>query len=177
MTDDREEEQLSARQLRRREVKRAGRRSAAAAHTLMLMPEHLFTRLDLDQELREAFTGARAIRNTGARRREERRLAGVLRQGGLDELEALLARQDQAGQADARLFKQVEAWRERLLTDSKDALAEFYEQHPGQQGSPLHQLVRQAISEQTKGKPKGAKRALFRHIAAVLREREPDAQG
>ena len=163
---------LSPRQLRRREVKEAGRRSSAVAHTLMLLPDQALLRLGLDPDLREGFLKARTIRNTGARRREERRLAGVLRLGDLDEIEQMLRRQEEGGQADARLFKKVEAWRARLIAGGREALEAFHEANPDQRGPTLHQLVRQAMQEEAHGKPRGAKKALFRHIAGVLKEQE-----
>jgi len=169
-TED-DQEQLSPRQLRRREVKEAGRRSSSAAHQLMLMPDQALLRLDLEPQLRDAFIKARTIRNTGARRREERRLAGVLRLGSLDEIEETLKRQEEGGLADARLFKQVEVWRAQLITGGKETREAFFNEHPGQDGGALHRMVRLAIKEDSRGKPRGAKKALFRYIAGVLKER------
>ncbi len=165
-----EDENISSRQEARRKVKEAGRRSAAAAHTLMQMPEMSLRRLDLDQGLREAFLAARAIHNRGARRREERRLAGVLRRGDLNEIEEQLSSQEQAGQADARLFQQVEAWRARLIEGDTTALAEFHQTHPAQEPRTMDKMVHEARREQARGKPRGAKKALFRHIATLLKE-------
>lgn len=164
-----DEEELSPRQLARRKVKEAGRRSSEAAHTLMLMPEMALRHLDLEEELRDAFLRARELQNVGARRREERRLAGVLRQGDLGEIEQQLSRQEQTGQADARLFKQVEAWRSRLIEDGEPALEEFHRQHPDQEQRTLDKMVHEARREHLQGKPRGAKKALFRQIATVLK--------
>lgn len=167
-----DEEGLSSRQQARRMVKEAGRRSSEAAHAMMLMPEASLRRLDLEGDLRDAFLRARAMQNRGARRREERRLAGVLRQGNLDEVEEQLSRQEEAGQADARLFQQAEAWRARLLEDGKPALEAFHLQHPNLERRTVDKLVHEACREHERGKPRGAKKALFRHIAGLLKEVE-----
>lgn len=163
---DQQQEQLSPRQLARRKVKEAGRRSSEAAHTLMQMPEMALRHIDLEEELRDAFLRARKIPQMGARRREQRRLAGVLRQGDLDQLEQKLTAQD--GAADARLFKQVEAWRTRLIEDGKPALEQFHQQHPGLEQRILDKMVHEACREQQYGKPRGAKKALFGHLATIL---------
>ena len=160
---------LTTRQLARRKVKSDGRRSAEAAHQLMLMPEAALGRLDLDEELRHAFLHARTIQHPGARRREERRLAGVLRQGDLGDIEEKLASQEQSGRADGRLFKQVEAWRTRLISGGAEALEAFHLEHPGQERRVLDKMVHAAAREDSRGKPKGAKKALFRHIATILK--------
>lgn len=167
--DKEESEQLSPRQLARREVKQQGRRSAAAAHELMTMPAASLRRLELDPELSQGFMRAREIKSTGARRREERRLAGVLRQHELDEIEGLLSSQEQSGRADARMFQQAEAWRARLINEGEAALEQFHLQHPEQQRRVLDRMVHDARREAQHGKPKGAQKALFRHIADVLK--------
>lgn len=162
-------EQLTPRMQKRRAIKAAGRRSAAAAHTLMLMPDADLRRLDMDEELIASFLKAREINHVGARRREERRLAGVLRLGDLDEMEEKLASQEKSGKADGRMFKQAEAWRTRLLIDGAEALEAFYLAFPGQERQVLDELFHDACREDVQGKPKGAKKALFRHIADVLK--------
>ncbi len=169
-----DEEKLSPRQVARRKVKQAGRRSSEAAHTLMLMPEYLLRRLEMEEGLRVAFLKAREFKSSGARRREERRLAGVLRQGDIGEIEQLLASQEQFDKADARLFKQVVVWRTRLIDDDRLALDDFHQKYPGQEVRTLDKMVHEARREQLKGKPKGAKKALFRHIATVLKEARQD---
>ncbi len=167
---NRDKEELSPRQLARRKVKEDGRRSGEAAHTLICMPEMTLRRLDMDPDLRDAFLKAQTIQNRGARRREERRLAGVLRRGDLDEVEEQLASQEKAGQADARLFQQAEAWRTRLLEEGRPALDAFLEQYTEQEERALHKLTRDACREHVRGKPRGAKKELFRHIATLLKE-------
>lgn len=164
---DEQDEAESPRQQARRERKEAGDRSAQAAHTLMQLPEAEVGRLQLDDDLRAAVDRARAVIPRVARRREERRLAKELRNVDLGELEArLTSLQDQA-QADVRTFQRAEAWRARLLQE--DAAAEaFHAEHPGLDRKRWHQLVNSAQREQNRGKPRGAKRELFRAVMAVL---------
>lgn len=162
------EDKLSPRQLARQQVREAGKRSSKAAHTLMSMPESALQHLDLDKDLISEFIMARNIKTSGARRREERRLAGTLRQEDLNEIEAQLTSADKADKADAHLFKQTESWRTRLIAED-NALVEFHEQYAGQDQRIFAKLVHEAQREQQGGKPKGASKALFRHIASVLK--------
>ena len=152
-----------------RKVKADGRRSSEAAHKLMLMTEAALKHLDLEVELRDAFLKARNLPTPGARRREERRLAGVLRLGDLGEIEQRLANQEEGGRADGRLFKMVEAWRTRLIAGDTAALEAFHQEHPGQERRVLDKMIHEAVREDARGKPKGAKKALFRYIATTLK--------
>ena len=50
------------------------------------------------------------------------------------------------------------------------ALDAFHEQHPDQERRTLDKLVHEAGRERLSGKPRGAGKALFRHVAALLKE-------
>jgi ribosome-associated protein len=88
VTDD----DRSARQIARAEIRRAGDLSAKLARTLMTISQKKLEKLALDEELREAVDRARAIPSHAARRRAERTLAGELRRYDLDEVAAELAK-------------------------------------------------------------------------------------
>jgi len=163
--DDREGE--SRRQIARRAQRTAGERSARLAQALMKLPASALGKLGLDEDLRGAVDRARAVTAHVARRRAERALAGELRGIDLVELEAKLARVHATGAADARTFHLAETWRARMIEGGVPAAAEF----PGGAGDPLPRLIEQAQRERDTGRPPGAARALFRHIAAVLNAR------
>lgn len=150
----------------------AGERSADLAHLLLELPDAAVQRLQLDDELREAVERARSTRPRVARRREERRLAGVLRGVDLDALQALLDRRQVDDGVGARLFQLAERWRARLIDEGPAA---FCEQFPSADAARMAQGVADARREQTSGRPRGAQRALFREVMAVLQAAEPAA--
>lgn len=154
----------SKRQLAKRERRQAGDRSADLARTLMKLPSTTLTKLPLDEDLRTTIDRARAIPSDGARRRAERALAGDLRRIDLGELATAIANVQATGSAEPQLFHLAERWRERLITEP-NAVAEF----PGGAGEELPRLIAKARSERDTGRPPGAKRALFRHVMAVLK--------
>jgi ribosome-associated protein len=164
-TDDVE----TPRQIARRQTREAGERSASAAHTLMQLPENLLDGLGLDEDVREAVDHARAITAHGARRREERRLAGVLRGVDADDLETRLATVQEGGRTDARQFQLAETWRARLIEEGARAAEAFLGAFAGADRAELLKLVEAAQRERTTGKPRGAARALFRLVMAALR--------
>ncbi len=131
----------------------------------MKLRDHELAKLELDDDLRESVERARAVTSHIARRRAERTLAGELRRHDLAEIAAELAKLEDGGKADARQFQLAETWRARMIEEGTAALAEF----PGGSDDELLRLIAAAQRERTTGKPPGAARALFRHIAQRLK--------
>ena len=100
--------------------------------TLQLqLPAALLRGLGLDEDLLEVVDRARATTSPGARRREERRLAGVLRQVDAAGLKARLSNVQESGNPDTRQFQLAETWRTRLIEellaeDPEDESLEIY---------------------------------------------------
>lgn len=163
--NDRDDRGESRRQLVRREQRTAGERSARLANALMKLSASALGKLGLDEELRAAVDRARAVTSQVARRRAERALAGALRREDLVALAAQLAKVQETGSAEPQQFHLVEQWRVRMLEGGIAAAAGF----PGGVAEPLPRLIEQAQRERATGRPPGAARALFRHIAAALK--------
>jgi len=159
--DDRGE---SRRQIARRQQRKVGDRSARLANALMKLSASALGKLGLDEDLRASVDRARAVTAHVARRRAERTLAGDLRRIDLVALDARLARA-QTGTAEQQQLHLAEQWRVRMIEGGLAAAAEF----PGGVTEPLPHLIESAQREWATGKPPGAARALFRHIAAVLK--------
>jgi ribosome-associated protein len=160
MSDD----DRTARQIARKQTRRAGDRSADLAQKLMKLPAHQLAKLAIDDELREAIDRARAVTSHIARRRAERTLAGELRHQELGAIEAALANVEQSAGANVRRFHLAEQWRTKLIEEGIEAAAQF----PVPIDDELSRLVDAARREHTTGRPPGAARALFRHISALL---------
>jgi ribosomal 50S subunit-associated protein YjgA (DUF615 family) len=155
------------RQAAKRERREAGDRSSRLARDLMQWKDAALAKLTIDDDLREEIERARKITSPIARRRAERELAGYLRGVDLDELEAYMINVEATGNADNRLFQAAEKWRARLIEEGSAAAAEF----PGGYADPLPKLIQNARRERDTGKPAGAQRALFRHVADVLKKK------
>ena len=155
----------SARQIARSKRRAAGDRSARLANALMKLPAPALKKLELDEELRDAIERARAVTAHIARRRAERTLAGELRRFDLPELDDQLASLDEAGNAGAQQLHLAEQWRAKLIEGGVAAAATF----PGGVGDELPRLIDAAQRERATGRPPGAARALFRHIANALK--------
>jgi len=162
---DRDDRSETRRQIARREQRTAGDRSARLANALMKLSASAIGKLGLVEQVREAVDRARAVTSHVARRRAERALAGALRRENLVALAAKLAKVEETGNAEPRQFQLAEQWRARMLEGGLAAAAGF----PGGVAEPLPRLIEQAQREQATGRPPGAARALFRHIAAAMK--------
>lgn len=167
----RRDDDKTNRQIARSQQRRAGDRSAQLANALMKLSEPAVKKLELDDDLREAIDRARAVTTHIARRRAERTLAGVLRRNELGEVEAALAKVEDSGGGDVRQFHLAEQWRAKLIEQGMAGADSF----PATVDDELPRLVDAAQRERTTGRPPGAARALFRHIAMLLKSAEADA--
>jgi ribosome-associated protein len=168
--DDDDDRGESRRQIARRAQRAAGNQSARLAHVLMTLPASALRALGLSEELRAVVDRSRAVKAHVARRRAERNLAGELRRVDLADVEARLAKVQATGAAEPQKFRLAEEWRARLIEEGSAAAAEF----PGGAAEPLPRLIAEAQRERETGRPRGAARALFRHIVAVLGARPAD---
>jgi ribosome-associated protein len=167
----RDDDSKTNRQIARSKQKRAGDRSAQVANALMKLSDAALKKLEVDDELRESIVRARAVIPHIARRRAERTLAGELRRIEIGEVEAALAKVAEHGAGDVRQFHLAEQWRAKLIEEGMAAAASF----PVATDDELPRLVDAARRERETGRPPGAARALFRHIAGLLKAAEIDA--
>ncbi len=131
----------------------------------MELSDAALSKLDVDDDLRNAIVTARKVTQAIARRRAERTLAGYLRGVDIADLQQRMANVEATGTADPRLFHAAEQWRARLIEEGTKAADEL----PGGNVDPLPLLIQNARRERDTGKPPGAARALFRHVMTVLK--------
>ena len=152
----------SNRQIARSKSRKAGDVSARIAAMLMKLPETTVKKLELEEGLRDAIDRARAVKSMVARRRAERTLAGDLRRFEIAPIEEQLEKV-QSGGSDVQQFHLVEKWRARLI-EEEGALTEF-----PNADEELPRLIAAARRERDTGRPPGSARALFRHLAELLK--------
>lgn len=137
------------------------------AEALASLSDAQLARVPLDDELREEVQRTRAVTSHIARKRQTQFLAKQLRKLDEEALEAIrkaLAHDRAAMHREAAELHRVEAWRERLLEEGDEALAEFVAAHPAADRQQLRQLVRNALAERKANKPPHAYRELFREL-------------
>lgn len=141
------------------------------AQQLGELGEAQLQRVQVPEHLLALFAELRRISAHGARKRQHAFIAKQLRREDDDTLAAIRDALDAGGEAsrqETALLHRAEAWRERLLEEGDDALAELLDAHPQADRQQLRQLVRNALDERAKNKPPRAYRDLFRALRPLL---------
>lgn len=145
----------------------------ALAERLVELPDGQLAAIALPDDLRELVRDSRRITAQIARKRQLQFLAKAMRREEEDVLDAIRGAldkdRDQSRRETAELHR-LEAWRERLLEDGDEALAELLDQYPAADRQLVRQLVRNARLEREKQRPPRAFRELFRVLRALVAE-------
>jgi ribosome-associated protein len=149
------------------------------AKRLLALPPARLAKLPLADELREAVLEGQGFER-GALARQLRYLTGLLREADAAGIAAELERLDQPQRAGARVFRQIEQWRDALAAGDDALIDELLARYPTADAGHLRQLVRDARAERARdgqsksGSKSGSKpgsksgRQLFRFLAGLL---------
>jgi ribosome-associated protein len=126
--------------------------------------------LAVDDELHESVVLCQALKK-GARRRQQRRIAKMLRDTQWQSLATTLERNTSGYRSSVTQDQVADRWRARLLTEGDPALDELLGQHqeetPAEQRRELRRLVRAAKREPADARSRRARLNLLRKIRAL----------
>ena len=143
----------------------------AIGQQLVALTDAQLARLPVPESLLPHILEARRITSHIAHKRQLAFLAKQMRREDDDTLEAIRDALDEKGDAARRevaAMHRVEAWRDRLLADGDEALAELLDLYPDADRQGLRQLVRNTLEERKRNKPPRAFRELFRHLRVMM---------
>jgi len=135
---------------------------------LMGMRPEQWGQFPLGPRLRDALEESRRIRGHGALRRHVRRLGKLISEEDPEAIREVLARLDSAHEGETRRLHLLERWRDRLLAEGDEALAELVVECPEADRQQIRQLIRDARKESDQGKPPAAARKLFRYLREAM---------
>ena len=145
---------------------------------LLTLPEATLATLEMNDLLRTALRDLRRLTNHGAHKRQLQFVGKLMRNEDVAPYRKALAEM-QAGQVrNIRALKDIEQWRERLLTD-EDALGAWTATYPASDTPQFRSLVRNAQRERAQSLSTAARthtepsngrffRELFKVLRAVL---------
>jgi ribosome-associated protein len=125
--------------------------------------------LGLSEATRAAIGETARIKDQRARRRHFKRIAKLLNREDMDAAHALVDEKGSMAREAAARHHRVERWRERLIEEGDDALAELLDLCPGTDRQQLRQLMRAARKEREQGQP-DAPRKLFRFLREIMKD-------
>lgn len=147
------------------------------AERLLALGERELAAVPMPDALRDLVHDSRRITAQIARKRQLQFLAKNMRREDDDVIDAIrrtLQRDRDDARREAARLHRLEAWRERLLEEGDEALAELIAEHPDADRQKLRQVVRNARLEREKQRPPHAFRELFRELKALMAEEGVD---
>ena len=138
-------------------------------------PESLLAGLSLPEKLHDAIVQARRISSHGARLRQRRYVARLLRDLDAEPVQAALTALDATTRRETARFRHVERWRDRLIDEGEAAIDAFVAACPGADRAALLELANRAAAERAGSGPAGASRVLFRRMREQLEAASPTA--
>jgi ribosome-associated protein len=148
--------------------KRDALAAQALGEQLISLPETELAALELPEELLTALEQARRIKSRAAGSRQRQYIGKLMRDIDLTRIAERLAARSEQSWREAELFKRVEAWRERLISEPQ-ALAELAGLRPGLDEQHLARQIAAARRERAeRGQVGNAGRELFRAVRALF---------
>jgi len=134
---------------------------------LQLAPAQI-ERLDLPDNILIAMLEAAKMPFKGARKRQLKFITSLMRKIDLDPIQEKIDKIKAKSAHASRELHQLEKWRERLLSDDKQAITDFITQHSSADAQLLRQFIRNSKQELEKQKPPKSSRALFRYLREII---------
>ncbi len=130
---------------------------------IALKPQDLDS-MQLPEKLDAAVREARRLNARSGLKRQKQYIGKIMREIDSDAVIRQLQHIRHRHDASNAAFKKTEYWRDRLISDDRQALTEVLQQFPNMDRQHINQLVRQAKKEATADKPPAAARKLFRYL-------------
>lgn len=152
---------------------------------LLEIPQERFSRIPMDERLREAFAELQRISSHGARKRQAQYIGKLLRDADAEGFKQVLENFRRGKAAAAQGFPEIAKWRDRLLAEDA-ALTDWLNRYPLGDTRQLRSLIRAARKEEAAwaeelahsgvAPPKGrAYRELFQVLRSTSDAAELDA--
>ena len=155
-----------------RQSKSARKREAASLQELGVklagLPEPEIAALDLPDKLFAALRDLKRLPSHGAQVRQRQYIGKLMRDIDPAPVLAKLAERKLRHDSEIRRFQLVERWRDRLLSEPANALAELLAEYPGADRAALARLLEKAERERVDQRAPAAARELFAFLRQLL---------
>lgn len=137
--------------------------------------------LELPESIYKALVEVSGMPHKGARKRLLKFITGQLHKIDIEPILEKLARMKNKSAHAVREHHHVERWRDKLIAEGNEALAELLNEQPHADRQQLRQLLRNAQKEAEAVKPPKSSRLLYRYLKNLFEvegesESEDDAE-
>ncbi len=150
------------------ELKRRAQSLQELGEALVEAPDELLDGLELPEKLRDAIELARRITSRAALVRQRQYIGKLMRQVDDAPIRAALEAAEERHRLDARRFKLIERWRDRLVAEGEPAVEAFLAERPAVDATELRRLAAAARAARGPDSDHGTGRTLFRFLKAAL---------
>lgn len=144
------------------------KREATALQTLgeelVKLNQEQLNQIKLPENLRKAINEAKKINKRGGLKRQLQYIGKIMRSIDAEPIVHAIDAMNQKDHQSNALLHQLEQWRDRLISDDKQALTDAFEAFPGADRQHLRHLIRKAVREHDENKPPTSSRTLFRYL-------------
>ena len=149
------------------QLKRDSHALQAMGKELVEMPEGKLQKFNLPEALKQAIYEARKLKSREAKRRHLQYIGKLMRISNIDEIQNTLDKMDHQSLTYRQHFKQLEVWRERIISQGNKGIESFLKEYPLAERQQLRNLQRQANREIELKKAPVASRKIFEYIRSV----------
>jgi len=150
------------------ERKRAAHAAQDLGETLISLRDSDLEALDLPERLVDAIRDARRTPSRGGGARQRQYIGKLMRDIDPEPIRAALAAHGEQSALEAKRFKRLEAWREKLVAEGNAALEELERWRPGLDRAEWMRRVSAAQSERASPGTGKAGRELFRALRTLF---------
>lgn len=148
-------------------LKKEAHQLVKLGEAILKLKKNEISQLDLPDELAEAIETALKIKSRAGLKRQKLYIGKLLRNLDHETISNQVDKIRHRHDTNTARFKRLESWRDRLLEDDRQVMAEIISYHPDIDRQHIHQLVRQAKKEEQHNKPPASARKLFRYLQSL----------
>lgn len=131
---------------------------------LVKLNQEQLNKIELPESLRNAIAEAKKINKRGGLKRQLQYIGKIMRNIEAEPIVHALDVIKQKNHQSNAQFHQLEQWRDRLISDDKQALTEAFGAFPNADRQYLRHLIRKAVRERDEDRPPTSSRTLFRYL-------------
>jgi len=169
---DREEEFDEFQEKSRTQKKHEAEAAQVIGERLVGLMDSKLIQLDLPEILFDAIKKAQTINAHGGKKRQLQFIGKLMRDENLDmnAINNLLVRIDGNAALQTKAFKEIEEWRDKLISGGNDAVNLLLESYPMADAQQIRQLVRNASSKKNEALAKKSKKTIFQVVKELIEE-------
>ena len=135
---------------------------------LVQLEASALAKIPLEDDLRNAITAARKMKQRGALKRQLQFIGKLMRGIDAEPIRDAYNAVTNHYREDINQLHQLEEWRDRLLAEGDKVLGELLEAFPDADRQHIRQLIRVANKEKAGNKPPKSARELFQYLKSLM---------